>query len=668
MSARLAQLELHLPGLLKLLGEHLYSDRRVAFRELVQNAHDSCVRRRLEVGSGLPPCVDVRLGQEGGRPWVRFHDTGLGLNDDEIERFLATIGRGQTGALKERLAGSEDASELVGQFGVGLLSAFLIGDRVVVTTRRAGEEEGWRWICDGQQTYRLEPAEVPWEGTEVAVRFREDAEELARPSVVRDAIAHYARWLETPLYVEGERVNATRLPWTRPEGEGAPAVTEVALAAELCEGRPPIATLRLEDVDDPVLGRVPLEGLLCIPEGSQLSVREHGAARVLIRHMLVDPRDEGLLPRWARFVTGLVDCPLLEPTASRESVRREARFRAVRDGVERQLLAWLERLEREQPATWGEVVRAHESLLKRWALDAPALFEAVADRVTFRTSRGERTLPAYLEASGGTIYLYASEEQARTMELLLESARRPVIDAQYFADAPFLRLYAKERGVPLVEEAGQPGAGLLDPVPVEGAMAALVGELADAETEAVAARFAPVDVPAVLVTPRRLRLAEQAKEEARENAPLAGLLGDYAARAPVMKRTLHVNVDNPLVRSLAAEPAGAGRRAAATVLKELARLLGSERLAPEALLESARATGAALGALLGAEAARPAERPLHASWLEGEAGLSASVARQVAARCGSFERLAAEEPGELAAAVGLPRAMAEALVRLAGEG
>ncbi|MEM9074896.1 MAG: ATP-binding protein, partial [Myxococcota bacterium] len=365
MTARLAQLELHLPGLLKLLGEHLYSDRRVAFRELVQNAHDSCVRRRLEDPSAPESRVSIRLEERDGRAWVCFDDNGLGLTDGEIERFLSTIGRGQTGAIKQEL-GAARTEELVGQFGVGLLSAFLIGDRVVVTTRRVGEPQGWQWICDGQQTYRLEEKDVASEGTSVAVRLRDDARDLASPARVREAVRHYAGWLETPIAIDGSPLSTRALPWS----DQLSRITPLELATSLCDDRPPLAVVELAPFEDPELGTVPLHGLLAIPEGSQLSVREYGRATVLIRRMLVDPRAEGLLPRWARFVTGMIDCARLEPTASRETVRHERVFAAVRDAIEVQLTEALQRIADEEPQRWQRIIDAHAALLKRWALDS----------------------------------------------------------------------------------------------------------------------------------------------------------------------------------------------------------------------------------------------------------------------------------------------------------
>src|SRR6266851_2556419 len=127
---------LHLPGLLKVLAEHLYSSKKVGVRELIQNAHDSCVRRKIEAGEPhYRPRIDVGLDVK--RRVVTIRDNGYGLTEEEIGTYLATIGRGYTRELRERLAFSSptEAAELIGQFGLGFLSAFLLAGEVTLITR-----------------------------------------------------------------------------------------------------------------------------------------------------------------------------------------------------------------------------------------------------------------------------------------------------------------------------------------------------------------------------------------------------------------------------------------------------------------------------------------------------------------------------------------------------
>ncbi|MFT7581190.1 MAG: molecular chaperone HtpG, partial [Myxococcota bacterium] len=458
--AELGQLALHLPGLLSLLGEHLYSDPRVAFRELVQNAHDSVVRRRLELADDGDPVIRVRSYREGGRAYVCISDRGLGLTKSEIERFLATIGRGQTRELRAALSGSGgDVRELVGQFGVGLLSAFLVADQVRVRTRRAGgntaetdtetDTEGWEWVCDGQQTYRLAPfafSDPDRRGSDVVIRLRPDKEDAGASGALFRAIQHYCGFLPCPIEVDGEQLNREVPAWIA--GARAMPAERLARLASGDEVEAPLARMALKPFTHAEYGDIDLQGVLVIPPDSHLSIREYGGVRVYIRHMLVTPRESELLPQWARFVCGLIDCPQLEPTASREAVRRNPLFHAVRVELGRQLLDFL-RVLKQQP-DWADVVRAHATLIKRDAVRSAVLFDAVSDEIPFETSQGTLTLPQVLERSNGTLYCYTDSEQARTMSLLLGASAIPVIDGRWYANAPFLRFYAEMRGVALV--------------------------------------------------------------------------------------------------------------------------------------------------------------------------------------------------------------------------
>src|SRR3954469_1199573 len=141
---------LHLPGLLKVLAEHLYTSKKVGIRELIQNAHDSCVRRKVETEErGYRPRIDVRLDE--ARRTIVISDNGNGLVEQEIADYLSTIGRGYTRELRERLAFSspEEAAELIGQFGLGFLSAFLIASEVTLTTlsiRKGAKALVWKSV------------------------------------------------------------------------------------------------------------------------------------------------------------------------------------------------------------------------------------------------------------------------------------------------------------------------------------------------------------------------------------------------------------------------------------------------------------------------------------------------------------------------------------------
>jgi molecular chaperone HtpG len=201
---------LHLPGLLKVLAEHLYSTKRVAVRELLQNGHDSCVRRRIEEGEhSYRPRIDLAVDVRALT--LSFRDNGCGLTEEEIHTYLATIGRGYTRELRERLALSspEEAAELIGQFGLGFLSAFLLAAEVTVTTRSIRGGPALRWHSTGDEFFDLRPIEDTTVGTTVVLSVKPAVSFMLQERHLIDAVRTYADFMPTPIYIAGEEVPLT---------------------------------------------------------------------------------------------------------------------------------------------------------------------------------------------------------------------------------------------------------------------------------------------------------------------------------------------------------------------------------------------------------------------------------------------------------------------------
>src|SRR5262249_18939456 len=266
---------LHLPGLLKVLAEHLYSSRKVAVRELLQNAHDSSVRRRIEEGDPhyrprIELCVDPRART------LTIRDNGWGLSEEEIGTYLATIGRGYTRELRERLTlcSPEEAAELIGQFGLGFLSAFLLAAEVTVVTRSFKDGPALRWHSTGDEFYDLRPIEDAATGTSVSLRVKPAASFILREEELLGTVRTYADFLPTPIHLAGDPVpvNLMTPPWEADDVEAAARDYLDRVSPEA----PPLYVLPLHD-GEVRLGHdsltIPLRGFLYVPPGSVASVR-----------------------------------------------------------------------------------------------------------------------------------------------------------------------------------------------------------------------------------------------------------------------------------------------------------------------------------------------------------------------------------------------------------
>ncbi len=578
---------LHLPGLLKVLAEHLYTSKKVGIRELIQNAHDSCVRRKIEAPDPrYRPRIDVDLDPQARTITIR--DNGNGLTEDEIGTYLATIGRGYTRELRERLAFSspEEAAELIGQFGLGFLSAFLIAAEVTLVTRSAQGTPPLRWHSTGDEHYDLGPGDRDEVGTTVELKVKPSASFLLQEETLTDAVRQYADFLPIPIHINDEPtpVNLLAPPWEDEE----PSRAILGYIRRAYHGTRPLCVLPLHDAKvsighDSIT--VPLQGFLFVPPGSVASVREYGDLRVYIRRMFICERERDLLPPWARFVRGVVECPLLQPTASREGIHQDENFDLVRQALESQLSHGLQQLAQDDPTTWRQVVRGHSDVIVGWAVSDADFYEKVEEIVTFRTSRGPLSLPEYLEQSGGALYFVQQELGSLQEQMLAEGRDVPAIDASRFCVTPFLERYARRhKGVKLVQLDGE-SKQLLRPVP-EGMFQGLLAFYRGQGVRAAVASFKPAEAPALVLYPQGAELAREAEASLQAGdlpGPLAGLVQQYVegrfADREELSGTLYLNAGNPLVRRLAeSPPAREVRDGVLTLIHQVARLFAGRML------------------------------------------------------------------------------------------
>jgi len=606
---------LHLPGLLTILGEHLYSDPTVALREALQNAHDSCERRRAEERpEGYAPRIVVRFSRRGR--WLELADDGSGLTEAEIVDFLATIGRSYTGELRSQLEVGGDAEvaaaeQLIGQFGLGFLSAFLLAKRVLLTTRsyRAGAPT-LRFVSTGGQSYELEeaPSERPV-GTTLRMELKASAQPLLDGETLARAIALYADFLAVPIHLAEEEGEPSEEPCNRGEAPwhaGGDAAEHEAFVRDRFEVEP-LAVLPLHDVvvavgDDRFT--LPLAGALFVPPGSITSLQEWGEVAVYVRRMFICERERDLLPPWARFVRGVVESPRLRPTVSREALRQDELFRQAQAGIELQLVQWFETLARDRPDAWREIVVAHNDLLKGWAVQAPRLFRSVADLVHFETSRGRLALPEIRAASGDTIHYFSDDSGLNQERLLFEARGLVVIDASRFAEEAFLKRYANERPDVRLDQL-RPGALSLFTA-AEGALPQVRAWCEQQGIRVRVVRFEPASLPALWIYPPahdRVKRVAEALDRDVVRGPVAELMRDFLARrtpgGTAAAPALHLNAGSRLLEQL--ERRGPDDRCfapALDVVLQAARFFAGKRMSAEESRQSFESAMASLAALL----------------------------------------------------------------------
>jgi molecular chaperone HtpG len=606
MSTQKQQFQIYLPGLLKVLAESLYSTKKVAIRELIQNAHDGSVRRTVEQKEAFyQPRIHLRV--DPLERTLTIQDNGSGLAPDEVTDYLSTIGRSYTRQLGEDLSvlSPDEASRLIGQFGLGFLSSFLIASEVVLLTRSIKEgSPALRWSSTGDIHYDVTTVPEGEIGTTVELKIKPGTSFILNEEILLETVRQYADFLPVPIFVGDDPipVNIMRPPWEALD----PEIAMRDYIGRVFKTQHPLAIIPLSDqtID---LGHdsmtIPLRGFLFVPPGSLASIREYGDLMVFIRKMFICEQDRDLLPTWARFVRGVIDCPELQPTASREEVQRDDAYTFVQQALEEQLIAGLRRIAQEDPTAWKAIVRGHTDVIMGWAVQDNEFFQQVADLITFRTSRGQMSLPEYLKTTNNTIYFVTKELGSLQEQVLGEGHGLPVIEASWFAVTPFIQKYAFYRpGVRLVQLDGESNQ-LLRPVSGD-AYQTLLAYYRERGIKAIAASFKPPEVPAIITYPKDAEFIAETRSALDADeipGPFADLVNDYLGKlstsADDLQGTLYLNVSSELVQKLAALPNETLRGAALDLLYQVARLFAGRMLGPQQAIAAFKDAAQAIGKL-----------------------------------------------------------------------
>lgn len=510
-----------LPGLLRVFGGHLYASPGVFVRELVQNGVDAIVEQRRH-DAAFEGTVHVTSDPDAGT--VEFGDDGIGLDAARIELCLARIG----------YSSKTTDDGLLGRFGIGLLSGFLVASEIVVDTLvEGGVPLIWRARPDG--TYAVEPGTRQTRGTTVRLAIATPHRRYAEPGVLRELLETYVRWL--PYHVAHAGTRVTRPPpwqsgmsrWL--EAQGVDALATFPLAGPHAEGALWIADTR---------------------------TRDGGRVDLLLRGMLLAAGARHVLPEWATFVSGIVEAPRLSPTASRETFVDDAQAAALRDALDGALRDGLARLASGDPERFDRVLAAHFLALRGACVDAPELLDAIGDRMPFDTNVGRADLRAVLGLAPERIVRYVETPQDFAHTAPLANAQGIVlVNASYTHDVPFLRAWAERRAVTLVAVGERELDLLVQPAPELAAtyartLAIATEALAPFDVVAELGRFEPGAMPAFVISDAMQTERRAAAVVARSGSALARSLLSNLDVARRHTTRLVLNASNRLVQALPA--------------------------------------------------------------------------------------------------------------------
>ncbi|WP_246070624.1 HSP90 family protein [Paenibacillus kobensis] len=575
--------QVNLNGMIDLLSNHLYSDNSVFIRELLQNAVDAITARKKR-GQHFEPQVTVELH---AAHTAAFHDNGCGLTELEIRDFLSRIG---STSKKEEMDAGDD---FIGQFGVGLLSCFIVCDEIVLVTRSSNEGAPaleWRGRPDGTYSIRELAASIPV-GTSIYIRAKEDYEHYFEHDQMEELLRRYGSFLDTPIVLDSQwgpiRINDTLPPWRMSREEAL--------------------TYGEREYYNKPLDVIPLRSSIGEAEGVAyllpyaVSLQEEKRHRVYMKQMMISEKNNRILPSWAFFVNAIVNVNGLKPTASRESFQENDLFYAVQHELGESIKRHLIDLSETDPDLFAMIIRIHYASIKTLAIEDEEIYRLFMPYLSFETVSGRMEMReiiqtlAFSEQEGARdtrLYVTATLDEFRQIARVAKAQNMIVLNGGYVHDFELIRKLTD-----IWDDIEVDVLDVLDfssrfrPLrPIDALQAAPLLAMANKvlkpfQCESSIRWFEPAEVPVLYNTNDEinfLKMAEKTKTEGNELfADVVRAISDELYDVPYAR--LCFNYNNPLVQKAMEAEDGELRRTCIELFYTQALLMGNYPMSQEEL-------------------------------------------------------------------------------------
>jgi molecular chaperone HtpG len=377
---------------LRLVIHSLYSHKEIFLRELISNASDACEKLRFEALANPAllgaDTLTVTLIPDSAAGTLTVKDNGIGMTHDEVIDNLGTIARSGTKKFLEGLSGdSAKDAQLIGQFGVGFYSAFIVADRVTVLSKRPGAE-AVRWDSAGEGTYEIQPSDKAERGTEVILHLRDEDKEFLEPSRLKQLVRKYSDHLSVPVVLKTgdtvETLNQAKAFWTRPKSELKDEDYQ-AFYKHLTHDSEPARAWSHNKVE----GNLEYTSLLYLPKRAPFDLFERersGGVQLFVKRVFIMDKAAELLPPWLRFMRGLVDTDDLPLNVSRELLQNNRTVEKIKSALVKRTLDLLEELAADKPVEYAEFWKTFGAVLKEGIIEDPAQKERIAKLLRFHST------------------------------------------------------------------------------------------------------------------------------------------------------------------------------------------------------------------------------------------------------------------------------------------
>lgn len=416
--------------LLDIVIHALYSDKEIFIRELVSNASDALEKLRheqLTTNDILEPEreLEIAVSLDEDKRTITIADTGIGMTEADLIENLGTIAHSGTRKFLEAVKAAQGSADLIGQFGVGFYSSFMVADKVEVYTRSwQPDSTPFRWESDGREGYSVEAQESGDRGTRIVIHLKEEFAEFAKEHRVRDILRRYSNFVNFPIKLGDERLNTVQAIWAKPKSDVTPEEYDQFFQFIAHTDEQPLSYMHFS-ADAPIA----LNALLFIPKENPEMFgfgRVDANVSLYCRRVLIDSKPEGLLPEWLRFLHGVVDSEDLPLTISREMLQDNSLVRKINDIITKRFLRHLEKLAKDNADTYAAFYAQFSRYLKEGVVTAWAHKETLGKLLRF-----ESTMTDEGKTTSFAEYVGRMKEDQKEIYVLTGPSRHQIENSPY---------------------------------------------------------------------------------------------------------------------------------------------------------------------------------------------------------------------------------------------
>jgi molecular chaperone HtpG len=410
MSTETLEFQAEARQLLQLMVHSIYSNKDIFLRELISNASDALDKLRLAAlakDGASPEDLHIEIVPDTEARTLTVRDNGIGMSRDEVVALIGTIAKSGTAELVRRLKEGKESAELIGQFGVGFYSTFMVADQVTLVTRKADEPEGTRWASAGEGTYTIESAPDAPQGTSVTVHLRPKDEEDALYDYtdewkIKEIVKRYSDFISFPIRLikgddEPATLNSMKALWARPRSEVKDEEYTEFYRHISHDWTDPLETIQMK-----AEGTFEYEALLFIPSRAPHDLFQRDARRgiqLYVKRVFIMDDSRELMPDYLRFVKGVVDAADLSLNISREILQQDRHIQLIRRRLAKKVLSTIKDLMSAEPEKYTTLWREFGRAIKEGLLGEAEDRKAILDVASFASTAGDEptTLAAYVE-------------------------------------------------------------------------------------------------------------------------------------------------------------------------------------------------------------------------------------------------------------------------------